>query len=85
MEWKQHFKRAIEHCGSQQKLARKIGLSQMRVSQLLNGDTPPRAEYAVAIEQATSGAVKAATLRPDLWPEIEMTVRATPGDPPVSC
>lgn len=67
MEFRQHIKRAIQHCGSQQKLAEKIGLTQPGVSYLLTDAKNVSAEIAVAIERATEGAVSRRDLRPDLF------------------
>lgn len=62
----EHLHRAIELCGSQQALAKQIGLSQQGVSYLLKARTVS-AETAVAIERATNGAVSRRDLRPDLF------------------
>ena len=73
--WKQSLAQAIRLLGSQAKLARAIGCSPSKISALTLADKPVRAEDALAIERATGGAVKAATLRPDIW---EQTTDAAP-------
>lgn len=58
---------AIRFCGGTQKaLAQKISCTQQFVSLLLNG-ARISAETALRIEDATSGKVPAARLRPDLF------------------
>lgn len=61
------IKRAISLLGSQQKLAELTGLSQQGVSYLLNQAPRVTAEVAVAIERATSGQIRKADLRPDIF------------------
>jgi len=51
---------------SQAAFAKKVGVSQGRVSQWLDGETIP-AERCVAIEKATQGRVTRQDLRPDLF------------------
>lgn len=60
-------KRAVEIAGSQQKLAKAIGISQQRVSHLLTTAPKISAEIAVAIDRFTKGAVSKEALRPDLF------------------
>lgn len=67
MTFRDHIKRAIELAGSQRALAEKTGLSQQGISWLLNDAPQISAEHAVAIENATSGEVSRAQLRPDLF------------------
>jgi len=52
---------------TQQAFAEMVGLTQGTVSQWLKGQTRVSAENARLIERATSGAVKAAELRPDVF------------------
>ena len=59
--------KAVELVGRQSDLARRMGVAQQTVSKLLNGEIRCSAEQAVAIHWATSGAVPASELRPDLW------------------
>jgi DNA-binding transcriptional regulator YdaS (Cro superfamily) len=51
---------------SQAAFAQRVGVTQSRVSQWLNGETIP-AERCVKIEQATGGKVTRQELRPDLF------------------
>jgi len=53
--------------GSQQMLARKIGLSETWMSLLVNGRVPCSAHLANAIHQATDGGVDRVELRPDIF------------------
>jgi DNA-binding transcriptional regulator YdaS (Cro superfamily) len=69
--WKEHVMRAVRQAGSQKELARALGCSQAKVSWLLVSAEQIKAEDALAIERATAGAVRAAELRPDLWPAID--------------
>lgn len=62
------LQKAIDHAGSQAKLAEKIGVNQQLVSYWLHGavnGVPPK--YAREIEKATGKAVKRGELRPDIW------------------
>ena len=63
------IQRAIEHAGSQAKLAEKTGgrISQSAISRMLLGQSSISAEDAVVIEEATGGEVPRWSLRPDLW------------------
>lgn len=69
MKHSELIKRAIEHCGSQKKLADAIGLSQQGVSYLLNEATHVTAEVAVAIHKVTNGEIRKDQLRPDIFGE----------------
>ena len=66
---------AIAHCGGQAALARALSaaletkISQQRVWNTLHRDPVIPAEWCLAIEQATGGAVSRHALRPDLYPE----------------
>jgi DNA-binding transcriptional regulator YdaS (Cro superfamily) len=62
----QALEAAIRHCGTQQKLADAIGVSQMAIWSCRKQGRVS-AEIAVAIESATGGAVMRHHLRPDLW------------------
>lgn len=60
--------RAIEVCGSQAELARRIGLKQQYVNnwkERSNGRVP--GEHCIKIELATAGAVTRYELRPDVF------------------
>jgi DNA-binding transcriptional regulator YdaS (Cro superfamily) len=65
--WKDHLTRAVEHLGSQPKLAHAMGCSQSKVSWLLVTAKQISAEDALTIHRATKGHVKASELRPDLF------------------
>lgn len=62
------IQKAVEHCGSQAELARRIGgkARQGHVWKWLNAQRVS-AEVAVQIERATSGVVTRHALRPDLF------------------
>ena len=62
-----HLLRAAEAVGSQSDLARKVGCNRALVNHMIIGRRGITAEMAVAIEQATDGAVSRADLRPDLF------------------
>lgn len=64
-----HMARAVAHFGTQHRLASAIKCSQQHISKAMMGDIGIAAEYAIAIEKATDGAVTRSQLRPDLWPE----------------
>jgi DNA-binding transcriptional regulator YdaS (Cro superfamily) len=85
-DWKDHLRRAIEHYGSQPKLARAIDCSQSKISWLLQVADQIDAETAVAIDRATAdadekGRVTRSQLRPDLWPELHDAPPTAPDDP----
>lgn len=53
------------------RLAKKLGMSAVYLRQIANDrfkDKRPSPETAIAIEEATAGAVSRSELRPDLWP-----------------
>ena len=67
------FRHALEWAGSQRKLARRLGLSQQRISAILvaldEGDPKAvPAEHAVTIHRASEGLINKDDLRPDLFP-----------------
>jgi DNA-binding transcriptional regulator YdaS (Cro superfamily) len=65
------IQRAIDHCGSQPKLATAVGCVQQTISKLLKRQMRVTAELAMSIERATDGAVTAREIRPDLpWPVL---------------
>lgn len=68
--------RAIEITGSQEKLAKAAGCSQQQISYLLNEAKSITAEMAIAIDEATGGAVSRATLRPDIFGNVRKRGRA---------
>lgn len=63
------IERAIKLAGSEEKLAERIGYSQVAVNKAKRRGHPS-AEMAVKIERALDGAVTRSDLRPDLWPRI---------------
>jgi DNA-binding transcriptional regulator YdaS (Cro superfamily) len=58
--------RAIEHFGSQEKLAKALDVSQGLISQYATGQKRPSAEVAIRLEDASEGTIKAEDLRPDV-------------------
>jgi DNA-binding transcriptional regulator YdaS (Cro superfamily) len=61
----EHLDRAVEIAGSQDALARRIGVRQSLISMWKHRGRVP-AEYCPDIERATSGAVRCEDLRPDV-------------------
>jgi DNA-binding transcriptional regulator YdaS (Cro superfamily) len=57
--------RAVAICGSQQKLADRLGLRQAHISMWKHRGNVP-AEYCPSIERVTGGLVKCEHLRPDV-------------------
>ncbi len=82
-DWKRHLKRAVAICGSQAKLAEEmtrcgaVDCSQQKISWLLSEGDNIAAEDALAVDAATSGAVSAHELRPDLWTNRKHVPRKT--------
>jgi DNA-binding transcriptional regulator YdaS (Cro superfamily) len=69
--------RAIEHFGSQEKLAKALDVSQGAISQYATGNKRPSAEVAIRLEEASGGAIKAEDLRPDVpWHVIRNSANA---------
>jgi DNA-binding transcriptional regulator YdaS (Cro superfamily) len=61
-----------DHLKSQVATARVVGVSPQAVSELLRRGRRVPAEWCLALEQATGGAVTRHDLRPDLYPkEVE--------------
>lgn len=60
--------------GKAKELASEIGIHPSFLSQMAGGDRAVSPEYAVAIEQATNGAVTRKDLRPNdfwkIWPDL---------------
>jgi DNA-binding transcriptional regulator YdaS (Cro superfamily) len=66
------IKRAAEVVGSQQELAKIMGVTKSAVTQWITAGVP--AERCPAIERATSGAVRCEDLRPDVdWAYLRAT------------
>lgn len=61
-----YISKAIRYCGSQKKLAKKMGVNPERVSYLLNSARKIKIEDAVLIEGATDGTVSRYQLLPKL-------------------
>ena len=59
--------RAIDICGSQKSLAKKIRVSPVFVSQMNNGVKAIPARLCIPIEDATNGEVTRYDLRPDIF------------------
>lgn len=57
-----------DHLGSQVAVARAVGVSPQAVSEILRRGRRVPAEWCLALEQATGGAVMRHDLRPDLYP-----------------
>ena len=57
---------AVQHVGSQSRLAELTGLSQPSIHRLATGRQRVTLERALLIEKATNGEVKASDIRPDL-------------------
>lgn len=59
--------RAIEFCGTQAELAKKLGVTPVFVNQMLHGvkTVPPR--LCLPIQEITSGKVTCCELRPDIF------------------
>lgn len=70
------IKKACDAVGSQRNLARILGITPGAVSQWHGKGVP--IEHCVAIEKATSGAVRCEELRPDIdWAYLRATDCAT--------
>lgn len=72
---RESIKMAIDIVGTQEGLAKEVGVSQQMISKVLNNpDYPISPKTAVAIEKATNGKVSRMTLRPEdwklIWPEL---------------
>ena len=61
------------HLKSQVAVARAVGVSPQAVSEILRRGTRVPAEWCLAIETATSGAITRHALRPDLYPDSKET------------
>ena len=57
-----------DHLGSQAAAAKIVGVSPQAVSEILRRGRRVPAEWCLAIERATGGAVTRHDLRPDLYP-----------------
>ena len=62
-----------EHLKSQVAVARAVGVSPQAVSEILRRGKRVPAEWCLALEQATGGAVTRHDLRPDLYPNDSAT------------
>lgn len=63
--------KAIELCGSQAELARRLGAFTPQVNEWVKGGRPVPAHRCAAIEAATDGLVTCEQLRPDLdWTRV---------------
>ena len=58
--------KAIDCLGSQEQLAKAVGLTQSAISSYVTSSKRPSAEVAIRIEAATHGAVLAEDVRPDV-------------------
>lgn len=64
------LKKAIEHAGSEAKLGKLSGFSQVAINKAKKCGRVS-AEMAIGIDTATHGVVPKSVLRPDLWPLSE--------------
>jgi DNA-binding transcriptional regulator YdaS (Cro superfamily) len=60
--------RAVQICGSQSELARRMARRPQLVSAILAGKRRVTGDTALLIENATGGQITARALRPDLFP-----------------
>lgn len=58
---------AIESCGTQEKLAKKAGITQGAISKYLRGDALPKGETANALSKAIDGKLKPADFAPHIF------------------
>jgi len=65
------LEKAVAHCGGQAPLARQIGVKQAHIWNWLNKSRRVPAEHAIAVEEATAGAVTRYQLRPDVFGPAE--------------
>lgn len=65
-----HLQRAIDHAGSEEKLAKGIGYSQAAINKA-KARGRVSAEMALAIDRFLAGVVSASEIRPDLWARPE--------------
>mgnify|MGYP000976842666 CR=1 FL=1 len=66
--------KAVELLGGPVAAAKALDVSPQAISFWVNGHRTPSAETCIAIERATSGAVKVENLRPDIdWSVIRKT------------
>jgi DNA-binding transcriptional regulator YdaS (Cro superfamily) len=65
------LKTAISQLGSQVAVAKLVGVTPQAVSEIVRRGRRVPAEWCLAIEQASGGAVSAHELRPDLYPAKE--------------
>lgn len=70
------LQRAIEICGGQAALARRIGKAQAHVWNWLNRDKTVPADQCIPIETATDGEVSRYELRPDVFGKAPDKARA---------
>jgi DNA-binding transcriptional regulator YdaS (Cro superfamily) len=64
--------KAVTLLGSQAKAGRAIGVSPQAVSEVMRRGRRVRGEWCLKLQKATSGAVTASDLRPDLYPKETM-------------
>jgi DNA-binding transcriptional regulator YdaS (Cro superfamily) len=63
------LRRAKDLLGSQQRLAEAVGKKQPSVHEILKRGKRVPADWCLAVERATNGAITRHQLRPDLYPE----------------
>lgn len=65
------IEKAVELCGSQKKLAQKLGVTQQLISYAIQGKRRLSVINAIKIEKVTNGEVKRKEIRPDIdWNEL---------------
>lgn len=75
MDGKTVIERAIELAGSEAKLGRGTGFSQVAINKAKHRGHAS-AEMALAIHRALNGAISASDIRPDIWATQEDAERA---------
>jgi DNA-binding transcriptional regulator YdaS (Cro superfamily) len=67
-----HVQAFVTIVGGRKEAAVKLGMTVAMVGHLSTGERQVSPKVAIAIEQASNGAIKRSALRPDLWqPESE--------------
>lgn len=77
---KEAFKIAIELCGSQKKLAEKLGCTQVQISQWCHCLISVPVYICCLLERITEGKIKRKDMRPDDWFLVWPDLLKTPDD-----
>lgn len=71
-----NLSKIVDEAGGQTAFARIVGVSQPTIADVISGKKLAGPKLAVAIEQATKGAVTRKGLRPNdwqlIWPELQL-------------